>query len=317
MDPDVAEKARGVFAALAVQRTPFNEILSNDFARWRVFFRFMKDSSNDPTTELGALNSTSFLGKHDIAMSSWGKSVKERSLLFKEEFEKFIEIDEVRDALAKDLGVETPPSVTVTVASGSRANDSIARDASRSDERQMAQMREQQPPRAPAVPAPSPPTRTLASPRDLSESHLQELSEMRRVMDMPNCKGEKARYLPDAPCRPRDDHVDARAPRVSIADEPRRHHETNLGLGGDGLHPRVRKDDSPRVSASFHRERVLAYLDGFKTLLLDLRTKVDEIATSTIGTVAGAVERVDSRLETALRRVDAMTIEETERVSYF
>jgi len=28
-------------------------------------------------------------GKHDIAMSQWGKSVKERSELFKEEFTRF------------------------------------------------------------------------------------------------------------------------------------------------------------------------------------------------------------------------------------
>ena len=67
----------------------------------------------------------------------------------------------------------------------------------------------------------------------------------------------------------------------------------------------------PAVSAAFHRERVLAYLDGFKTLLLDLRTKVDEIATASVLTAGGAIERADARLETALARVDAMVEEES------
>ena len=62
----------------------------------------------NPTTALGELNATSFLGKHDISVSAWGKSVKERSPLFKEEFEKFMRIERVREALAADLGPETP-----------------------------------------------------------------------------------------------------------------------------------------------------------------------------------------------------------------
>ena len=40
-------------------------------------------------------------------MSAWGKSVKALAL-FKEEFEKFMRIERVREALAADLGVETP-----------------------------------------------------------------------------------------------------------------------------------------------------------------------------------------------------------------
>jgi hypothetical protein len=71
-------------------------------------------------------------------------------------------------------------------------------------------------------------------------------------------------------------------------------------------------EETPHVITSeFHRERVLAYLDGFKTLLVDLRQKVDEIATANVLTVGGAVERADARLETALARVDAMVQEET------
>ena len=88
MDPEVAERARGVFDALAVRGRPFEDIQASDFADWRMFFRFVKDASADPTTALGELNATSFLGKHDISMSAWGKSVKERSPLFKEEFDK-------------------------------------------------------------------------------------------------------------------------------------------------------------------------------------------------------------------------------------
>jgi hypothetical protein len=109
MDPEVAERARGVFDALAVRGRPFEDIQASDFADWRMFFRFVKDASADPTTALGELNATSFLGKHDISVSAWGKSVKERSPLFKEEFDKFMRIERVREALAADLGVETPP----------------------------------------------------------------------------------------------------------------------------------------------------------------------------------------------------------------
>ena len=67
----------------------------------------------------------------------------------------------------------------------------------------------------------------------------------------------------------------------------------------------------PPVDREALRAATLAYLDGFKTLLLDLRTKVDEIATASVLTAGGAVERADARLETALARVDAMVEEES------
>ena len=73
MDPDVAEKARSVFAALSSNDRSLEEILASDFANWRMFFRFVKDALADPTTALGELNATSFLGKHDISVSAWGK----------------------------------------------------------------------------------------------------------------------------------------------------------------------------------------------------------------------------------------------------
>ena len=247
MDSEVAEKARGVFAALAVRGRPFEEVLASDFADWRMFFRFVKDASADPTTALGELNATSFLGKHDISVSAWGKSVKERSPLFKEEFEKFMRIERVREALAADLGVETPPSRASngdeSVAPGGVSNDASPRLAASPRARM-----------APGVPSGAPPPRAASSPRGATASKSST-----------------------------DSSPNGAAPAPA----------------------------EPAVSAAFHRERVLAYLDGFKTLLLDLRTKVDEIATANVLSVASAVERAESRLETALARVDAMAAEET------
>ena len=247
MDSEVAEKARGVFAALAVRGRPFEEVLASDFADWRMFFRFVKDASADPTTALGELNATSFLGKHDISVSAWGKSVKERSPLFKEEFEKFMRIERVREALAADLGVETPPSRASngdeSVAPGGVSNDASPRLAPSPRARM-----------APGVPSGAPPPRAASSPRGATASKSST-----------------------------DSSPNGAAPAPA----------------------------EPAVSAAFHRERVLAYLDGFKTLLLDLRTKVDEIATASVLTAGGAVERADARLETALARVDAMVKEES------
>ena len=247
MDSEVAEKARGVFAALAVRGRPFEEGLASDFADWRMFFRFVKDASADPTTALGELNATSFLGKHDISMSAWGKSVKERSPLFKEEFEKFMRIERVREALAADLGVETPPlrasNGDESVAPGGVSNDASPRLAASPRARMV-----------PGVPSGAPPPRAASSPRGATASKSST-----------------------------DSSPNGAAPAPA----------------------------EPAVPAAFHRERVLAYLDGFKTLLLDLRTKVDEIATASVLTAGGAVERADARLETALARVDAMVEEES------
>ena len=253
MDSEVAEKARGVFAALAVRGRPFEEVLASDFADWRMFFRFVKDASADPTTALGELNATSFLGKHDISMSAWGKSVKERSLLFKEEFEKFMRIERVREALAADLGVETPPLPSASNGDESVAAGDVSNDAS---SRLAASPRARM---APDVPSAAPPLRAASSPRGATASSTPASGEA----------ATKKNAAAPAPAEP------------------------------------------GTVPAAFHRERVLAYLDGFKTLLLDLRTKVDEIATASVLTAGGAVERADARLETALARVDAMVEEES------
>ena len=255
MDPDVAEKARSVFAALSSNDRSLEEILASDFANWRMFFRFVKDALADPTTALGELNATSFLGKHDISVSAWGKSVKERSPLFKEEFEKFMLIERVREALAADLGMETPPSVADEDASVAAVGEQPDGVVETHDESSLTNASHAH--IAPDVPSNAPPPRVASSPR-----------------------GATGREAP----------ANGAAPGAA----------------------RVHDVAEPDVSAAFHRERVLAYLDGFKTLLLDLRSKVDEIATANVLTVAGAVERAESRLETALARVDAMTAEETE-----
>ena len=104
-DPELKAKARDVFTALTANGASFTEFLDADFSAWRVFFRGLKELSNDQTSALGELAAGGFLGRNDITMSNWGKSVKERSELFKEEFDRFIGLAEVRGALAKDLGM--------------------------------------------------------------------------------------------------------------------------------------------------------------------------------------------------------------------
>ena len=260
MDPEVAERARGVFDALAVRGRPFEDIQASDFADWRMFFRFVKDASADPTTALGELNATSFLGKHDISVSAWGKSVKERSPLFKEEFDKFMRIERVREALAADLGVETPPRVEAK-------DENVAARPSVSNEHLSH-------PAVPPVPSSTPPRRVASSPRGAAAS---------------NGDGDAA--FGDG------------------ANETRFRNADRASPSGDGVE--TTETTVGHVTSEFHRERVLAYLDGFKTLLVDLRQKVDEIATANVLTVGGAVERADARLETALARVDAMVQEET------
>ena len=111
-DPELKAKARDVFTALTANGASFTEFLDADFSAWRVFFRGLKELSNDQTSALGELAAGGFLGRNDITMSNWGKSVKERSELFKEEFDRFIGLAEVRGALAKDLGMasQAPPA---------------------------------------------------------------------------------------------------------------------------------------------------------------------------------------------------------------
>jgi hypothetical protein len=65
------------------------------------------------------------------------------------------------------------------------------------------------------------------------------------------------------------------------------------------------------VSVRYHRERVLAYLGGFKALLLDVQEKIDEIATSAVTRVGGAVDRANDRVEQALARLEGMVREES------
>ena len=122
-DPELKAKARDVFTALTANGASFTEFLDADFSAWRVFFRGLKELSGDQTSALGEIASGGFLGRNDITMSNWGKSVKERSELFKEEFERFISLREVREALAKDLGmaaVAPPQSPLAAMRAASR-----------------------------------------------------------------------------------------------------------------------------------------------------------------------------------------------------
>lgn len=260
MDNDVTDKARSVFTALAVHGVPLVDVLASDFANWRLFFRHVKDSLNDPTTNLGELSSGSFLGKRDIVVANWGTRVKERSPLFKAEFEAFILIDEVRNALAADLGMEALLALPVTT--------------------------------APAVSA-------------VAVSSLAQTKQ----------PTEESIVVPQVtPAEPvNDDHATNNAcPAVPKTPVPitRVAHDTSENTNDDdSVEPDVMS--GTHVTAAYHRQRICSYLDGFKTLLVDLQERVDEIATCSVVTVAGAVERANLRLEQALERVETMTLEET------
>ena len=56
---------------------------------------------------------------------------------------------------------------------------------------------------------------------------------------------------------------------------------------------------------------MLAYLGGFKILLLDLQERVDEIATSNVMRAGEAVEKANARIDQALERLEAMVEEES------
>lgn len=250
MDDDLRQKAQDVFAALAVNGASFTEFLDTDFSSWRVFFRAVKDFAADQSTALAALANAGFLSRHEISVANWGKSVKERSPLFKEEFEKFIALEEVREALAKDLGVAPPPPpsplAAVRPAASPLADKSNATFAS---------------------PAPSAIAKASTSPK-AAEAEVEA-----------------------AP--PAEPPVVAPAPP-------------------NGAVVQVELDVSQtHVSVEHHRERVLAYLGGFRALLLDLQERVDEIATSNVMRAGEAVEKANARIDQALERLEVMVEEES------
>eukprot|EP00227_Mantoniella_beaufortii_P005831 CAMPEP_0197606202 /NCGR_PEP_ID=MMETSP1326-20131121/44567_1 /TAXON_ID=1155430 /ORGANISM="Genus nov. species nov., Strain RCC2288" /LENGTH=83 /DNA_ID=CAMNT_0043174085 /DNA_START=80 /DNA_END=328 /DNA_ORIENTATION=- len=81
MDDEMRDTAKEVFAALtaaAGNNMKWFEIFTDDFPSWRVFFRAVKELSQAPDSALAELSRGGFLGKHEINMSNWGKSVKER-----------------------------------------------------------------------------------------------------------------------------------------------------------------------------------------------------------------------------------------------
>ena len=252
MDDDLRQKAQDVFAALAVNGASFTEFLDTDFSSWRVFFRAVKDFAADQSTALAALANAGFLGRHEISVANWGKSVKERSPLFKEEFEKFIALEEVREALAKDLGVAPPPPPSPLVALKTAASPLADRSNA-----------------------------TFASPAP---------SAIAKASTSPRAAAAAAAAAAAPPAEP-----------AIVAPAP-----------SDGAVVQVELDVSQtHVTVERHRERVLAYLDGFKALLLDLQERVDEIATSNVMRAGEAVEKANARIDQALERLEAMVEEES------
>ena len=130
-DPELKAKARDVFTALTANGASFTEFLDADFSAWRVFFRGLKELSNDQTSALGELAAGGFLGRNDITMSNWGKSVKERSELFKEEFDRFIGLPEVRGGEGPRMSV----AGAARVAPRGDARGGVARGVPRQGER--------------------------------------------------------------------------------------------------------------------------------------------------------------------------------------
>ena len=235
MDNDLRQKAQDVFAALAVNGASFTEFLDTDFSSWRVFFRAVKDFAADQSTALAALAvSAGFLSRHEISVANWGGGVKERSPLFKEEFEKFIALEEVREALAKDLGVAPPPPPSPLAAV-----------------------------RPAASPLADKSNATFASPAP---------SAIAKASTSPKAAEAEAEAAP-----PRNPRSSPRRPPTTAV--------VQVELDVSQTH----------VSVEHHRERVLAYLGGFRALLLDLQERVDEIATSNVMRAGEAVEKAEPR----------------------
>jgi|TARA_B110000459_G_scaffold129804_1_gene142043 hypothetical protein len=65
------------------------------------------------------------------------------------------------------------------------------------------------------------------------------------------------------------------------------------------------------VPLEHHRERIMAYLNGFETLLESLRAKTDAVAAAALVDAPAAVEELRGRLDVALDRVGGMIAEES------
>ena len=270
-DEQVMAKARDVYAALTANGASFTEFLDADFSSWRVFFRAVKDFAADESTALAALTH-GFLTRHEICVSHWGKSVKERSALFKDEFERFIALPEVRDALARDLGVVPPQGAPRSPLASLRPGNAATND----------------------VHGQTPSTKGAEGASSGASAFARGATESPAA---PRAADENREPTADEPSSAEPGDHASRPPR---------------GTSAAGGTVQVELDVSQtHVSVRYHRERVLAYLGGFKALLLDVQEKIDEIATSAVTRVGGAVDRANDRVEQALARLEGMVREES------
>ena len=277
-DPELKAKARDVFTALTANGASFTEFLDADFSAWRVFFRGLKELSNDQTSALGELAAGGFLGRNDITMSNWGKSVKERSELFKEEFDRFIGLAEVRGALAKDLGMasQAPPASPLAAMRAAASREAspakenagdTANDAARGTEHSPARAIDGGDEGASGSRHPKPPSPPRATPTT-----------------MPPAMMAKTPLRPDA--------------AVEVVTNP-------------SAAAVVVDISATHVPVEHHRERIMAYLSGFENLLASLRVKTDALASAPLVDAPAAVEELRGRLDVALERVAGMIAEES------
>ena len=284
-DPELKAKARDVFTALTANGASFTEFLDADFSAWRVFFRGLKELSNDQTSALGELAAGGFLGRNDITMSNWGKSVKERSELFKEEFDRFIGLAEVRGALAKDLGLssQAPPASPLAAMRAAASREA------------------------------SPAKENAGDTANDAARHRGTEHSPARAIDGGDGQGASAHHLgshhpkPPSPQRA----APTTMPPAMMAKTPLRPDAAVEVVTNPSAAAVVVDISATHVPVEHHRERIMAYLSGFENLLASLRVKTDALASAPLVDAPTAVEELRGRLDVALERVAGMIAEES------
>lgn len=279
-DPELKAKARDVFTALTANGASFTEFLDADFSAWRVFFRGLKELSNDQTSALGELAAGGFLGRNDITMSNWGKSVKERSELFKEEFDRFIGLAEVRGALAKDLGMasQAPPASPLAAMRAAASREA------------------------------SPAKENAGDTANDAARHRGTEHSPARAIDGGD-EGASGSRHPKPPSPPRA--TPTTMPPAMMAKTPLRPDAAVEVVTNPSAAAVVVDISATHVPVEHHRERIMAYLSGFENLLASLRAKTDALASAPLVDAPAAVEELRGRLDVALERVSGMIAEES------
>ena len=284
-DPELKAKARDVFTALTANGASFTEFLDADFSAWRVFFRGLKELSNAQTSALGELAAGGFLGRNDITMSNWGKSVKERSELFKEEFDRFIGLAEVRGALAKDLGLssQAPPASPLAAMRAAASREA------------------------------SPAKENAGDTANDAARHRGTEHSPARAIDGGDGQGASAHHHgshhPKPPSPPRA--APHPMPPAMMAKTPLRPDAAVEVVTNPSAAAVVVDISATHVPVEHHRERIMAYLSGFENLLASLRVKTDALASAPLVDAPAAVEELRGRLDVALERVAGMIAEES------